>query len=48
MIQATLNNLLTFYLSLFKVSSEAAAHIEKLYRNFLWNGHMKKKKVFIL
>uniref|UniRef100_A0A9I9EMX6 Uncharacterized protein n=1 Tax=Cucumis melo TaxID=3656 RepID=A0A9I9EMX6_CUCME len=30
LIQATLNNLLTYYLSLLKLSSKVAAHIEKL------------------
>lgn len=38
LIQATLSNLPTYYLSLFALPNRVAMAIEKVYRNFLWRG----------
>jgi len=38
LIQATLSNLSTYYTSLFEMPQKVAMGIERLLRNYLWEG----------
>lgn len=43
LIKATLINMLVYYMSLFKMPSKIIQKVEKLQRDFLWEGGMAKK-----
>ena len=45
LIKSALSNLPTYFMSMFKCSALIVSRIEKLQRNFLWQGKGTKKKV---
>uniref|UniRef100_A0A2N9HBE7 Reverse transcriptase domain-containing protein n=1 Tax=Fagus sylvatica TaxID=28930 RepID=A0A2N9HBE7_FAGSY len=48
LIKSTLSNLPTYFLSLFCIPSEVANHLEKLQRDFLWNGMGEQPKFHLV
>jgi hypothetical protein len=48
LIKSTLANIPTYYMSLFKIPVKVANRIEKLQRDFLWDGVGKKFKYHLV
>jgi hypothetical protein len=48
LIKSTLANVPTYFLSLFHLPSSVAAHLEKLQRDFLWDGLGEESKFHLV
>lgn len=48
LIRSTLSNLPTYFMSIFIIPSSVARRLEKLERNFLWEGSMEERKYHLI
>ena len=48
MIKASLSNLSLYYMSLFKIPKAMVERVDRIHRNFLWEGQGDKKKLHLL